>query len=152
MLSYRRQASLASKGSTSCPQLIAARWGPTSCTIACMRQKEAPATSRQFFNLRCRAADTETDANGPAPAAAFGREVYQGHYGPWSIEPEDVAEVWSYRIGLSATVAAFLAAAAICSTAGDSSAGDAPAAAAAAAWALNPLVLLGAAGLGVSLV
>jgi hypothetical protein len=34
-----------------------------------------------------------------------GREVYQGHYGPWSIEREDVAEVWSYRIGLSATVA-----------------------------------------------
>jgi hypothetical protein len=31
--------------------------------------------------------------------------VYQGHYGPWSIEPEDVAEVWSYRIGLSATTA-----------------------------------------------
>lgn len=31
--------------------------------------------------------------------------MYQGHYGPWSIEPEDVAEVWSYRIGLSATVA-----------------------------------------------
>jgi uncharacterized integral membrane protein len=40
--------------------------------------------------------------------------------------------------------AAFLAAAVICSTASDSSA--------AAAWALNLLVLLGAAGLGVSLV
>jgi uncharacterized integral membrane protein len=47
--------------------------------------------------------------------------------------------------------AAFLAAAAICSTAGDAGAGDA-AASSAAAWALNPLVLLGAVGLGVSLV
>lgn len=33
------------------------------------------------------------------------REVFQGHYGPWTIDPEDVAEVWSYRIGLTAAVA-----------------------------------------------
>lgn len=47
--------------------------------------------------------------------------------------------------------AAFLAAAAISSTAGDSSSSS-EAATAAAAWALNPLVALGAVGMGVSLV
>lgn len=111
------------------------------------------ATANKRKQHLCRAADTEAEAQAPPPAAAGtpGSEVYQGHYGPWSIEPEDVAEVWSYRIGLSATVAAFLAAAAIGSTAGDSSSSS-EAATAAAAWALNPLVALGAVGMGVSLV
>lgn len=31
------------------------------------------------------------------------REVYQGMFGPWSIEPADEFEVWSYRVGLTAT-------------------------------------------------
>lgn len=32
-----------------------------------------------------------------------GREVYQGMFGPWSIEPADEFEVLTYRVGLTAT-------------------------------------------------
>ncbi len=28
-------------------------------------------------------------------------EVYQGKFGPWTIEPEDVTEVWAYRVGIT---------------------------------------------------
>jgi uncharacterized integral membrane protein len=31
--------------------------------------------------------------------------VYQGVYGPWTVEPEDIAEVMSYRAGLTVFVA-----------------------------------------------
>lgn len=37
--------------------------------------------------------------------AAAGREVYQGMFGPWSIEPADEFEVLTYRLGLTATAA-----------------------------------------------
>lgn len=37
--------------------------------------------------------------------AAAGREVYQGMFGPWSIEPADEFEVLTYRVGLTATAA-----------------------------------------------
>jgi hypothetical protein len=36
---------------------------------------------------------------------ATGREVYQGMFGPWSIEPADEFEVLTYRVGLTATMA-----------------------------------------------
>lgn len=42
----------------------------------------------------------------PLPAD---REVYQGMFGPWSIEPADEFEVWSYRVGLTTTVTGNLA-------------------------------------------
>jgi hypothetical protein len=39
-----------------------------------------------------------------AVAGVFlGREVYQGMFGPWSIEPADEFEVLTYRVGLTAT-------------------------------------------------
>lgn len=75
------------------------------------------------------------------------REVYQGMFGPWKIEPADEFEVWSYRVGLTATMAAFVGSAVISGTAGSS-----VDAAGMAVQALNPLCLLGALGLGVSLV
>lgn len=33
--------------------------------------------------------------------AASNGEVYQGRFGPWRIEQQDVVEVWGYRAGLS---------------------------------------------------
>jgi uncharacterized integral membrane protein len=65
-------------------------------------------------------------------------------FGKWRVEPADEFEVWSYRVGLTATVSGFVAAAAICSSS--------DALQAAAAPALNPLACLLALGLGVSLV
>lgn len=32
-------------------------------------------------------------------------EVYQGMFGPWSVEPADEFEVLTYRVGLTATMA-----------------------------------------------
>jgi uncharacterized integral membrane protein len=100
-------------------------------------------------------------------------------FGPWSIEPADEFEVLTYRVGLTATMAgnspwqgsasspvsvtavpdtvlsfwswlcaAFVGSAVITSTTG----GSADAGAGAAAALLNPLCVLGALGLGVSLV
>lgn len=40
----------------------------------------------------------------PAPHDT-GREVYQGMFGPWSVEPADEFEVLTYRVGLTATMA-----------------------------------------------
>lgn len=64
-------------------------------------------------------------------------------FGPWRIEPSDRWEVWTYRVGLTATVVGVVGAAAICSIAPEE---------ASAVMLLNPLCALGAAGLGISLV
>ena len=40
----------------------------------------------------------------PQPPSAPGSEppvVYQGVYGPWSVEQEDLIEVWTYRVSLT---------------------------------------------------
>eukprot|EP00775_Hariotina_reticulata_P003092 gene3092-3371_t len=76
--------------------------------------------------------------------------VYQGVYGPWKVEPEDIAEVMSYRAGLTVTVAAFITLSLLTTKA--TSTGPADAADVAALAALNPLSLLGCAALGLSLI
>lgn len=74
-----------------------------------------------------------------------GQQVFQGMYGPWSIESSDKIEVRAYRAGLVTAATAFIVA---------SSAAflphDAPLAAVLAS-ALDPLYALGLSALGVSL-
>jgi len=75
--------------------------------------------------------------------------VYQGIYGPWQIEQEDLWEVWGYRVALSTAAAAFVAVAAVSlTTTSSSSSSDTQGLAA----LLNPLCLLGSGGLGVALI
>ncbi|CAD7703768.1 unnamed protein product [Ostreobium quekettii] len=83
---------------------------------------------------------------GVSPRAATKDEVYQGVYGPWSIEPRDEAEVAVYRAGLSV--------AALCLALGTAAAlvPEAWDAHLAAAGLLNPLCLAGGAAMGVSLI
>ncbi|GBF93844.1 plasma-membrane proton-efflux P-type ATPase [Raphidocelis subcapitata] len=92
------------------------------------RRRAAPPTPR--------AAAPEGDAS------TSGRPVYDGVYGRWSVEPEDELEVLCYRLGLTATAVALAGGAAVGLAGGDG----------VAAAALDPLCLLGAGGLGVSVV
>jgi uncharacterized integral membrane protein len=75
----------------------------------------------------------------------FAGVVYQGRFGPWTIEPEDVREVWAYRAGITLTALTASTAAASAFLSPDSAAAQAITA------ALDPLCLAGAVGLGASL-
>lgn len=65
---------------------------------------------------------------------------HNGVYGPWSIEKEDVLEVYGYRAGLTASAAAFGIGTILTLASPDD-----------ASSVLNPLCMLGSAGLGASL-
>uniref|UniRef100_A0A7S0RZ94 Uncharacterized protein n=1 Tax=Chlamydomonas leiostraca TaxID=1034604 RepID=A0A7S0RZ94_9CHLO len=79
-----------------------------------------------------------------ASASGQAEPVYQGRFGAWRIEQEDIVEVWGYRAGISVAAVTALAA--------SSSAFLPPGEARdAVAGALDPLCLVGAAGLGASL-
>ncbi|PNW84290.1 hypothetical protein CHLRE_04g228450v5 [Chlamydomonas reinhardtii] len=73
-------------------------------------------------------------------------QVYYGRFGPWTITNEDRAEVIGYRLGISATAIGFL----FCGAYGLLPA-DQDSTRAAMQGLLDPAVVLGAAGLGVSL-
>ncbi|KAL6756822.1 hypothetical protein V8C86DRAFT_2641713 [Haematococcus lacustris] len=78
-------------------------------------------------------------------ASATDKEVFAGRFGAWSIEPEDVAEVWGYRVGISVAAAATLATSCLA---------VAPEGSDLRSWLLtlaDPLCCTGAAALGVSL-
>lgn len=87
---------------------------------------------------------------GTRPLAALARDqeggAFQGVYGPWRVEAEDVREVTAYRAGISVATAGLLAAAAsaFVPDEGDLHAG--------LVGLLDPSVLVGCGGLGLSLV
>lgn len=72
-------------------------------------------------------------------------QVYQGVYGPWSIDPSDIREVISYRSGLVMAAASFVVAASTAFLPVDSSLSQT------LEQNLDLFFLLGASGLGVSL-
>ncbi|KAF5839535.1 hypothetical protein DUNSADRAFT_508 [Dunaliella salina] len=78
-------------------------------------------------------------ASGNAPPS---KEVYQGTFGPWSIEEEDVKEVLGYRAGITVAAAATIASAGTACFAPEGSQLQ---------GLLDPMCVLGAGGLGVSL-
>lgn len=56
--------------------------------------------------MRCEAA-------GEGPRGSFDGTIYQGIYGPWTIEPSDIREVILYRSGLVTAASSFVLAASI---------------------------------------
>lgn len=123
--------------------LPACRLAPSrpACSPACSRSRLARAALARSERRRlagfppCRAA---------GGGAGSGKEVYYGRYGPWSVEREDLVEVWGYRAGLSAAALSALAA----SGAALLPAGDLRDE---MTRLLDPLFIFGSAGLGVSL-
>eukprot|EP00873_Tetraselmis_striata_P016278 jgi/Tetstr1/436542/TSEL_002697.t1 len=79
-------------------------------------------------------------------AGGNGDEVYSGVYGPWRVEADDVREVTAYRVGISVATVALLAASSSAFLPEDSAAHEL------LVRAMDPLTLVGAGGLGASLV
>lgn len=79
-------------------------------------------------------------------AAVADRNVYNGVYGPWTVEDADVREVLLYRSGLVTAAASFVAAASAAFLPEGNAAGDA------IRQGIDLLYATGAAGLGLSLV
>lgn len=77
-------------------------------------------------------------------ASADEKTVYNGRYGPWSVEQEDFIEVWSYRGSLSVAASA-LVLGTVALLAGDSAPLEGLTA------NLNAISIVGAAAFGVSL-
>ncbi|KAL5733854.1 hypothetical protein ACOSP7_031715 [Xanthoceras sorbifolium] len=77
---------------------------------------------------------------------SFDRTVYQGMYGPWSVDSSDVREVILYRSGLVTAAASFVAAASAAFLPNDSSLSEI------IKQNLDLFYILGAGGLGLSLV
>lgn len=59
-------------------------------------------------SLKCQASGESSDASVDPNSVA---EVYQGVYGPWTVDPDDVREVILYRSGLVTAAASFVIAA-----------------------------------------
>ncbi|GLT46406.1 hypothetical protein SLA2020_201580 [Shorea laevis] len=64
--------------------------------------------------IRCKAASESSQGS-------FERTVYQGVYGPWTVEPEDVREVILYRSGLVTAAMSFIVGSSAAFLPGDSS-------------------------------
>lgn len=89
---------------------------------------------------------TLQSGNGSSSTDASSKAVYQGSYGPWSIEQADILEVYGYRAGLSAATLAFLWCSSLAVLPVDSLLHEA------VVSSMDVACLAGAAGLGTSLV
>ncbi|XP_057948057.1 uncharacterized protein LOC131143764 [Malania oleifera] len=67
--------------------------------------------SLSLSRVRVRIGSVKCQAVGESSQNSFGRVVYQGAYGPWSVEPSDVREVILYRSGLVTAAVSFVVAA-----------------------------------------
>ncbi|GKU92914.1 hypothetical protein SLEP1_g6571 [Rubroshorea leprosula] len=88
--------------------------------------------------IRCKAASESSQGS-------FERTVYQGVYGPWTVEPEDVREVILYRSGLVTAATSFIVGSSAAFLAGDSSLSEI------IKQNLDAFYVLGVGGLGLSL-
>ncbi|WOH08858.1 hypothetical protein DCAR_0728309 [Daucus carota subsp. sativus] len=60
-------------------------------------------SKKKRLEIRCQAADVDADSSS--------QQIYQGFYGPWSVDSSDVREVILYRSGLVTAAASFVFAA-----------------------------------------
>jgi uncharacterized integral membrane protein len=84
--------------------------------------------------------------NGSSSPGANSKAIYQGSYGPWSIEQADILEVYGYRAGLSVATLGFLWCSSLAVLPVDSPLHEA------VRNTMDVACLAGAAGLGASLV
>lgn len=91
-------------------------------------------------NKRCKALGESSQQ------PSFDQTVYNGAYGPWTVDPSDVREVILYRTGLVTAAASFVAAASVAFLPTDSSFGEI------IKQNIDLFYTLGAAGLGLSLI
>ncbi|KAL9414390.1 hypothetical protein AB3S75_042792 [Citrus x aurantiifolia] len=91
-------------------------------------------------NIKCKALGESSQQ------PSFDQTVYNGAYGPWTVDPSDVREVILYRSGLVTAAASFIAAASVAFVPTDSLFGEI------IKQNIDLFYTLGAAGLGLSLI
>ncbi|KAG9446517.1 hypothetical protein H6P81_012645 [Aristolochia fimbriata] len=127
------------KSDTKCrlrpPSLSSPRFSSDSQVTACSCSSAA---LRRFASVKCKALREGSQQT-------FDRTVYQGIYGPWTVESSDVQEVILYRSGLVTAAASFVVAASTAFLPGDAFLGDV------LKQYLDVFFVLGAGGLGLSL-
>ncbi|XP_043706310.1 uncharacterized protein LOC122655971 [Telopea speciosissima] len=64
--------------------------------------------------VKVRIGSMKCQATGESSQTSSDRTIYQGIYGPWTVEPSDVREVLLYRAGLVTSTASFVIAASTC--------------------------------------